>query len=284
VLLCIEMTIFAIMHIFAFSSKPYHINKRTSLSTAFPEPGVPSNPSLKYFGGFLGVKALLDAFNPWDIVKASARGFRWLFVGRKHRKTDSSYQTNPKTSYESSYTNGSLVGNGGGATELHKVQIDHSPEAVMGAGGIAHYDSRDDRPLLHPQANNPGYQSASYPYTSSSHPADTPRSISPVSALTDSHSVYPSARTDISTLSSSTPRPPSGASPYGPGSSIDPYGAEQDTGYHGATRFSEPTSEPEPRPSKQFQRAYEKEWAQQQQQSHHQGEWEHWGGGAQKPR
>ena len=27
----------------------------------------------------------MDAFNPWDIIKASARGFRWLFVGRRHR-------------------------------------------------------------------------------------------------------------------------------------------------------------------------------------------------------
>ncbi|KAK3067940.1 hypothetical protein LTS18_000878, partial [Coniosporium uncinatum] len=256
VLLCIEMAIFAIMHIFAFSSKPYHINKRASLSTAFPEPGVASNSSLKYHGGFLGIKALFDAFNPWDIVKASARGFRWLFVGRKHRKTDSSYHTNPKTSYDSSYTNGTLVGNGEGVTELHNVKNDNSPEGVMGAGGIAHYDSRDDRPLLNPQANNNlGYPPASYPYQPPSNPADTPRSISPVSALTDSHSIYPTARTDISALSPSTARPPSGASPYGPGSSVDPYEAEQDTGYYGATRFSDPTSEPEPRPSKQFQRA-----------------------------
>lgn len=30
----------------------------------------------------------MDAFNPWDIVKASARGFRWLFVGRRHRADD----------------------------------------------------------------------------------------------------------------------------------------------------------------------------------------------------
>jgi hypothetical protein len=39
----------------------------------------------------MGMMALLDAFNPWDMVKASARGFRWLFIGVKNRELDSSY-------------------------------------------------------------------------------------------------------------------------------------------------------------------------------------------------
>jgi len=38
-----------------------------------------------YEGGPLGVKALIDALNPWDIIKATGRGFRWLFVGVKKR-------------------------------------------------------------------------------------------------------------------------------------------------------------------------------------------------------
>jgi len=258
------MAIFAVMHIFAFSAKPYHINKRTSLSTSYPEPGVASNSSLTYFGGFLGIKALFDAFNPWDIVKASARGFRWLFVGRKHRKQDSSYQAHPKTSHDSSYT-----GSGEVSTELHGVQNDGSPERMVGGGGRAHYDIRDDRPLLHPRANQ-GYP-PTYPSPALPHPADTPRSISPVSALTESQFTYPiAARTDISTLSSPDPRPPLSATPHGPGSSMNSYTVktDDDTGFYGGTRFSDPNAEPEPRPSKQFQRAYEREWAQQQQQSH----------------
>lgn len=38
-----------------------------------------------YLGGPLGVKALIDALNPWDIIKATGRGFRWLFIGVKKR-------------------------------------------------------------------------------------------------------------------------------------------------------------------------------------------------------
>jgi hypothetical protein len=78
-LLTIEMTIFAIMHHFAFPWKPYDIRNSP-------------DPSARYQGGTLGWRALVDAFNPWDIIKASARGFRWLFVGVKQRETDISYK------------------------------------------------------------------------------------------------------------------------------------------------------------------------------------------------
>ncbi|KAF2100934.1 DUF300-domain-containing protein, partial [Rhizodiscina lignyota] len=77
-LLCIEMACFAILHIFAFSSKPYNISN----------PANASDPSMKYHGFFY---ALIDAFNPWDIVKALARSMRWLFVGYRKRENDESY-------------------------------------------------------------------------------------------------------------------------------------------------------------------------------------------------
>lgn len=51
-----------------------------------------SGPKPTYQGGWMGSKALLDTFNPWDIIKASARGARWLFVGYRHRHEDISYQ------------------------------------------------------------------------------------------------------------------------------------------------------------------------------------------------
>lgn len=73
------MSIFATVHIWAFSWKPYDIKKN-------PVPGA------TYQGGTLGLKALLDAFNLWDVVKAAARSFRWLFHGRKFRQGDVSYQ------------------------------------------------------------------------------------------------------------------------------------------------------------------------------------------------
>lgn len=71
VLLCVEMAIFSILHIFAFPYKPY--------------------AKAKSQGGFLGIKALIDAFSPMDFIKATARGFRWLFVGVRYRTQDASY-------------------------------------------------------------------------------------------------------------------------------------------------------------------------------------------------
>ena len=35
----------------------------------------------------------MDAFNPWDVVKAVGRAFKWMAVGRPQRMNDVSYQT-----------------------------------------------------------------------------------------------------------------------------------------------------------------------------------------------
>ncbi|RMZ78652.1 hypothetical protein DV738_g3720, partial [Chaetothyriales sp. CBS 135597] len=76
-LLCIEMALFAIFHIWAFDFSPYRIGSKAKVSG--------------YQGGFLGIRALIDSINPWDIVKACARGAKWLFSGRKTRHNDVSY-------------------------------------------------------------------------------------------------------------------------------------------------------------------------------------------------
>lgn len=77
-LICIEMSLFAVLHFWGFPWSPYKNNKGEA----------------KYYGGFMGWKAILDAGNPWDLIKATARGFRWLFVGRKSRTLDPSYHNN----------------------------------------------------------------------------------------------------------------------------------------------------------------------------------------------
>lgn len=78
-LLCIEMFLFSILHIFAFPVKSeYGLDKM-------------QDPNAKYHGGPLGIKAIFDAVFMWDLVKASARGFKWLFIGVKQRKQDRSY-------------------------------------------------------------------------------------------------------------------------------------------------------------------------------------------------
>ncbi|KAF2235742.1 DUF300-domain-containing protein [Viridothelium virens] len=92
-LLCAEMAIFAVLHVFAFPWKPYSKKHNKLMDDPINAPGLGySGAEPEYQGGFLGWKALLDAFNPWDIIKAIGRSFRWLFVGRKHRKNDSSYE------------------------------------------------------------------------------------------------------------------------------------------------------------------------------------------------
>lgn len=76
-LICIEMAFFAIMHVFAYPWKEYGVRK---------EDGV----EIVHKVGM--IRALAHALNPWDVVKAFARGCRWLFVGSRQRHQDPSYQ------------------------------------------------------------------------------------------------------------------------------------------------------------------------------------------------
>jgi hypothetical protein len=88
-LTCIEMAIFAVLHLFAFSWKPYAVKEHPVVGMEW------SNSNEKYFGGKLGVQAYIDAYNPWDLIKAVVRGFKWLFFGVRKRHEDSSYKDGP---------------------------------------------------------------------------------------------------------------------------------------------------------------------------------------------
>jgi len=126
VMLCIEMAIFAVMHLFAFPWKEYVIDKHNPSNPLAMSGAGFSGASPRYQGGFLGIKALADAFNPWDIIKASARGFRWLFVGYRKREADPSYQNGAagaraaqQAKLSPEYTSGpTFAGNREAATEL----------------------------------------------------------------------------------------------------------------------------------------------------------------------
>ena len=83
-LTCVEMAIFAVIHLYAFPWKPYDIKQ-------YPIDARATNTPRQYIYG--PARAILNALNPWDIVKACGRGFRWLFVGARHRENDKSYQT-----------------------------------------------------------------------------------------------------------------------------------------------------------------------------------------------
>ncbi|KAH8667481.1 organic solute transporter Ostalpha-domain-containing protein [Tricladium varicosporioides] len=93
-LLCIEMAIFAILHLFAFPYRPYTTGADHGKYPVNGSDQMSVNKLGSNQGGFMGIKALIDAMNPWDMVKGFARGMRWLFVGRKHRQNDSSYKKN----------------------------------------------------------------------------------------------------------------------------------------------------------------------------------------------
>ena len=84
-LINIEMAFFAVLHLWAFSWKPYSLKNQPSEITDFY-----GNGKASYEGGPFGVKGVLDALNPMDLIRAIGRSFRWLFVGRKRRTMDPS--------------------------------------------------------------------------------------------------------------------------------------------------------------------------------------------------
>lgn len=86
-LINIEMFIFSILHLWAFPKKPYVVSNQATEVTDFY-----GNGKGGYEGGRWGMKALGDAMNPFDLVKAVGRSGRWLFVGRKTRMLDPSYR------------------------------------------------------------------------------------------------------------------------------------------------------------------------------------------------
>lgn len=96
-LLTLEMTFFAVLHLWAFPWAPYRPGA-PPLFYPLPDPDAPNAPPSREnthsepSGGPLGLYAFMDALNIWDVVKAFGRGMRWLFCGVKNRKEDTSYQ------------------------------------------------------------------------------------------------------------------------------------------------------------------------------------------------
>ncbi|KAJ5461751.1 uncharacterized protein N7458_003303 [Penicillium daleae] len=91
-LINIEMSIFAVLHLWAFSWKHYALKNEGAEVTDFY-----GNGKASYEGGRWGFNALADAMNPLDLIKAVGRSIRWLAVGRKNRMQDSSYQPHNET-------------------------------------------------------------------------------------------------------------------------------------------------------------------------------------------
>ena len=82
-LLTFELAIVSVLHIFAFPSRGLDGDSHVSRDVPI------------YKGGFLGIRAILDAFNVWDLVKSVARGLRWLLMGKKESEEDGAALLNP---------------------------------------------------------------------------------------------------------------------------------------------------------------------------------------------
>lgn len=222
-LLCIEMALFATLHLFAFPWQPYQLkNQQASDDPQY------INGQIAYHGGFLGMRAMIETFNPWDLVKAVGRGFRWLFVGYKTRTNDPSYMhqddgafslkapnaANPQTSIP-----GPNVTAFGGSSHLdtayhpgnqYETASDEGQELLLNAqsnphspypphrgtaldtfsdeestsGGYGHTDNRHYRPVYHNDVLSTGDLSAAEP---------RPISPQPYRPYHPSHSPYEGA-------------------------------------------------------------------------------------------
>ena len=156
------MAIFAVMHIFAFAWKPYSI--KHSYANPLSEPGSGFSGSadgIRYKGGWLGIKALADAFNPWDIIKMTARGFRWMFVGYRRREGDVSYQDpgGKLGSDAGGYRGPTYAGTGEGATELRSKSVsgdDYSSRGRSDTVDTYAAGALDDRAGLLQNQGRPG--------------------------------------------------------------------------------------------------------------------------------
>ncbi|KAJ5182686.1 hypothetical protein N7492_000302 [Penicillium capsulatum] len=138
----IEMFIFSLVHIWSFSFKPYVISNQATEITDFY-----GNGKASYEGGYLGLKALIDAMNPLDLFKAIGRGARWLFVGRKNRLQDPSYRPHHESIGMQPSESG-IIDHG---------TAYHGGNATMSGGRTGRYDSapyeEGEVLLAHPQPN-----------------------------------------------------------------------------------------------------------------------------------
>lgn len=150
------MSIFAVMHWFAFNYREYTLEHNKANPITAPGLGFSGGEEMRYQGGWMGVKAIADALNPWDLVKATARGFRWLLVGYKHRERDVSYQAANAggKSAGTGYNGPRFAGNGEAATELRGSADERERRVSLDPvdGGV----DEDDRAGLLKNSAQPG--------------------------------------------------------------------------------------------------------------------------------
>ncbi|KAL2281529.1 hypothetical protein FJTKL_11459 [Diaporthe vaccinii] len=189
-LLCVEMLLFSIMHIWAYPWRPY---QQDAPPIFYPLPNKESNaPPLENVhippaGGSVGLRALWDALNLWDVIKAFGRGMRWLFVGAKRRKQDASYRKNADINMDGRSTFG-MNQHPGGQGVVSPIQEEEHEE---GAGLIAHAqgDPSGYRGAARFQQAPESYQSQTNPF----HDRRQPQPVQTHALSTDGYYQVPNA-------------------------------------------------------------------------------------------
>lgn len=151
-----EMAIFGILHLWAFSWKSYTLANPSEVTDFY------GNGKSVYQGGRYGIRALIDAMNPLDLFKAIGRSARWLFVGRKSRMLDPSYQPQDESLGLQPPQDGSELTQHGTAY--------HGAGTAMSAGRTGRYGDtpyeEGDVLLAHPQPNPEIALTGTSPYAS----------------------------------------------------------------------------------------------------------------------
>ena len=234
-LLCIEMAIFSVFHLWAFPWKVYDV-RCSQIVASESAAGFFPDPKTAYHGGLLGSKALMDAFNPWDIIKAIGRGFKWFLVGRRTRMEDISYKN-------------STQGIGLEPTRNQITAFESTSHSFEGASRLTHPFTQSGKPSRYQQLSEEEDSDRLLAHPQSNPEAPYPRSMERLPHF--------NAGGDIGIMGINEP-PTQRVTPYHTTRHIDPGQEyiladdrplkEQDTSYHSARGRVTPVPPPDPHP------------------------------------
>ena len=194
-LICVEMMLFSILHLFAYSWRPYLV-PRGSLSETY------QGKQKRYYGGFLGLSAVFHALNPLDLIKGIARGCRWLFVGIRNREMDSKIGLEPMKS-DTSFPHGESRDDDDDGAPSSSYSKPHQPSATV--GNWNRWPAREDETPLNPEKQQ---QRPTAPFTGQSkfsHETDGAAQTHPLHRPSQPQQAYDAP---------SNPQPYSAGNPY----------------------------------------------------------------------
>lgn len=226
-LLCIEMAIFSVFHLWAFPWTVYDV-KRSPIVASESIPGYPQDPKNVYRGGWLGSHALIDAFNPWDLVKSVGRGFKWFAVGRRTREQDSSYQNSAHgTGLEPARTSLPLRTNA--SLDSNDFSNNHKDTRISSSRKPPQYRSHGED---EDEEQNLLSNSQSVPYSRSSLPYAPHKGVS--AADIGTMNLYSGQSDHLRTTNPKNDVENSNENASQDSRTLNPALDDQDTGYHGA--------------------------------------------------